>query len=59
MGVPDGLFSMGPGTLQINREQFHGPIRQGVVKAMQEQIKEDERGVAVLQVKTKKLGELI
>lgn len=49
MGVPDGKFCLGPGTLQIDRRQLHGPIRQGVVKAMQEKLKEGERGVAVLQ----------
>jgi hypothetical protein len=51
MGVPDGKFCLGPGTLQIDRRQFHGPIRQGVVRSMQEQLKEGERGVAVLQVR--------
>lgn len=50
MSVPDGTFSMGPGTLKIDRRQFHEPIRQNVVARMQGQLAEDQRGIAVLQV---------
>lgn len=50
MSVPDGTFSMGPGTLSIDRRQFHEPIRQSVVARMQEQLAEGQRGIAVLQV---------
>lgn len=52
MGVPDGVFSMGPNTLQIDRRQFHEPIRQNVMKHMQEQLMEDKRGIAVVQVRS-------
>lgn len=51
MGGGDGVFSMGPGTLQIDRRAFHEPIRQGVVQRMQEKLPEAERGIAVLQVR--------
>jgi Rod binding domain-containing protein len=55
MGGPDGVFSMGPNTLQIDRRQFHEPIRQNVVKRMQEQIPEGQRGIAVVQVRARLL----
>lgn len=51
MGLPDGVYSMGPNTLHIDRKQFHGPIRQNVVKRMHEQLQENQRGIAVLQVR--------
>lgn len=52
MGGPEvsGVFSMGPGTLQIDRRQFHEPCRQSVIKRMQEKLPEGERGIAVLEV---------
>jgi hypothetical protein len=52
MGSVDGVFSMGPGTLQIDRRQFHETIRHNVVKRMQENLEDAKRGVAVLQVGT-------
>jgi hypothetical protein len=52
MGGPDGVFSMGPNTLRIDRRQFHEPIRQNVVKRMQEQLPEGQRGIAVVQVRS-------
>lgn len=52
MGSVDGVFSMGPGTLQIDRRHFHEPIRQNVVKRMQQKLEDGQRGVAVLQVGT-------
>jgi hypothetical protein len=52
MDGPDGVFSLGPHTLQIDRKQLHGPIRQNVVQRMQEKIEESQRGIAVLQVRS-------
>jgi hypothetical protein len=52
MGGPNRVFSMGPTTLQIDRQRFHEPIRQNVVKRMQEQLQEGQRGVLVVQVRS-------
>lgn len=51
MGLPDGVYSMGPNTLCIDRKQFHGPIRQDVMKRMHEQLQENQRGIVLLQVR--------
>lgn len=52
MGGPEGVFSLGPHTLQIDRMQLHGPIRQNVVQRMQEKTEGSHRGIAVLQVRS-------
>lgn len=49
MVVPEGVFSMGAGTLTIDRAAFHGPLRASVVHRMR-QHKVQELGIAVLQV---------
>ena len=50
-GPASPTFSMGPGTLAIDRQAFHQPLRAGVVQRMQAKLPESQRGIAVLQVR--------
>lgn len=49
--VAEGVFSMGPGTLQIDRRQFHEPLRQNVVNRMRDALCDKDVGIAVFQVR--------
>jgi hypothetical protein len=35
---------------RINRKEFHGPIRAGVVKRLQASVEKDKLGIALLKV---------
>lgn len=49
MVVAEGVYALGPGTLQIDRQAFHGPLRAAVAERMRDKV--PEPGIAVLQVR--------
>eukprot|EP00878_Enallax_costatus_P033339 GHUV01036759.1.p1 GENE.GHUV01036759.1~~GHUV01036759.1.p1 ORF type:complete len:498 (+),score=81.20 GHUV01036759.1:186-1679(+) len=48
MGPEAQCFYMGPGTLKIDREQFHGPIRQRVCERMRAALPAEKQGIILL-----------
>jgi hypothetical protein len=43
------VFGMGEGTLSIDRDAFHGPIRTGVLQRLRAAVPHERQGVIVLQ----------